>query len=122
MAKDDKEMVGYRQQPGKLLFNRPGSGGKNPLSSLRDESMIPESQGGGRSQPWGSHVHDELVTSSSIGKRTPLIDSQYKVTGQAQYGDDFRLPGEAVQDESHPANYCSSSNSYQAFPYVHLCL
>ncbi len=96
MAKDDKEMVGYRQQPGKLLFNRPGSGGKNPLSSLRDESMIPESQGGGRSQPWGSHVHDELVTSSSIGKRTPLIDSQYKVTGQAQYGDDFRLPGEAV--------------------------
>jgi 4-hydroxybenzoyl-CoA reductase subunit alpha len=31
-----------------------------------------------------------------IGKRTPLIDSKWKVTGQALYGDDIRLPGEII--------------------------
>jgi len=41
---DEKEMVGYRQQPGKLPFSRPGSGGKDQFSDLRDEDLIPESQ------------------------------------------------------------------------------
>ena len=45
MSNDD-EMVGYRQQPGKLPFSRPGSGGKNQFSELRDIQLIPESQGG----------------------------------------------------------------------------
>jgi hypothetical protein len=31
-VKDKKEMVGYRQQPGKLDFTRPGSGGSSPIS------------------------------------------------------------------------------------------
>ncbi|MBC8437661.1 MAG: molybdopterin-dependent oxidoreductase, partial [Euryarchaeota archaeon] len=93
---DEKEMVGYRQQPGKLPFSKPGSGGKNQFSSLRDEEMIPESQGGGRTQPWGGHRHDELVTSAAIGKRTPLIDGRYKVTGEAKFGDDIRLPNELI--------------------------
>ena len=44
--KEKKEMVGYRQQPGKTPFSRPGSGGKSPFSEPRDEEMIPESQGG----------------------------------------------------------------------------
>ena len=29
-----KEIVGYRQQPGKLPFSRPGSGGKENSQSL----------------------------------------------------------------------------------------
>ena len=37
------EMVGYRQQPGKLPFAKPGSGGKDRFSSPRDEEMIPKS-------------------------------------------------------------------------------
>jgi len=39
-----KEIVGYRQQPGKLPFSRPGSGGKGKFSESTDEEMIPESQ------------------------------------------------------------------------------
>ena len=93
---DEKEMVGYRQQPGKLPFARPGSGGKNQFSNLRDEELIPESQGGKKKQPWGNHRHDELVTSSAIGKRTPLYDAKWKVTGQAKYGDDIRLSNELI--------------------------
>ena len=30
------EMQGYRQQPGKLPFAKPGSGGSEPFSKLRD--------------------------------------------------------------------------------------
>ena len=93
---DEDEMVGYKQQPGKLPFSRPGSGGKDQFSNLQDDKMIPESQGGKRSQPWGTHRHDELITSSSIGHRTPLIDARYKVTGQAKYGDDIRLNNELI--------------------------
>ncbi len=93
---DEEEMVGYKQQPGKLPFARPGSGGKDQFSSLQDEGKIPKSQGGKLAQPWGTHRHDELVTSTSIGTRTPLIDGRYKVTGQAKYGDDIRLSNELI--------------------------
>ena len=92
----DKEIVGYRQQPGKLDFTRPGSGGSSPHSEDRDPGMIPASQGGELEQPWGAHRHDNLVTGRVIGKRTPLIDGKWKVTGQAIYGDDVRLPGEII--------------------------
>ena len=30
--KEKKEMVGYRQQPGKLPFSKPGSGGSSRFS------------------------------------------------------------------------------------------
>ena len=48
MSKDENEdeMVGYRQQPGKLPFAKPGSGGKDRFSRPTDQEMIPESQGG----------------------------------------------------------------------------
>jgi len=92
----DKEMQGYRQQPGKLPFAKPGSGGSKPFSDLRDMEMIPESQGGTKAQPRGPNRHDHLITGSVVGKRTPLVDSHWKVTGQAKYGDDIRLPGEAI--------------------------
>ena len=45
MSDEEKdEMVGYRQQPGKISFSRPGSGGKNSFSEPRDEKMIPEKE------------------------------------------------------------------------------
>ena len=94
--KEDDEMVGYKQQPGKIPFQRPGSGGSNRFSNLRDKSMIPASQGGEKKQPWGSHRHDHLVSTSTIGKRTPLIDGAWKVRGLAKYGDDIRLPDELI--------------------------
>ena len=47
---ESNEMVGYRQQPGKLPFSKPGSGGKNRFSEPTDQSMIPESEGR-RSRP-----------------------------------------------------------------------
>ena len=94
--KEKKEMVGYRQQPGKIPFSRPGSGGKSPFSEPRDEEMIPESQGGKKKQPWGSHKHDKLITGKIVGKPTSLIDSKWKVTGRAKYGDDIRLPNELI--------------------------
>ena len=87
---------GYKQQPGKIPFPRPGSGGKDKFSKLRDMEKIPESQGGELKQPKGPQKHDELVTGSTIGKRTPLVDSRWKVTGQAEYGDDIRLPNEII--------------------------
>ena len=96
MADEKKDMVGYTQQPGKLPFARPGSGGKDTFSRLQDPTMIPESQGGTKPQPLGPHKHDHLVSSTAIGKSTPLVDSRWKVTGQAQYGDDVRLPGELI--------------------------
>ena len=96
MASDKKEMVGYRQQPGKLDFTRPGSGGSSSISRERESDTIPESQGGDLPQPWGPHRHDDLITGRVIGKPTALIDSKWKVTGQALYGDDIRLPGEII--------------------------
>ena len=57
--KNEDEMVGYRQQPGKLPFSKPGSGGKNRFSQPTDAAMITKSQGGKKSQPWGSHRHDK---------------------------------------------------------------
>jgi 4-hydroxybenzoyl-CoA reductase alpha subunit len=92
----NEQMKGYRQQPGKLPFKKPGSGGSRQFSELRDMDYIPESQGGNRAQPRGPNRHDELLTSSSIGRRTPLVDGRWKVTGQAQYGDDIRLSGELI--------------------------
>ncbi len=91
-----KEIVGYRQQPGKLPFSRPGSGGKGKFSETTDPEMIPESQGGKLAQEWGSHRHDGLISGRVIGKSTALVDSSWKVTGQAHYGDDVRLPGELI--------------------------
>ncbi|RAH06894.1 MAG: aldehyde oxidase [Methanobacteriota archaeon] len=97
MSEDgDKEIVGYKQQPGKLPFSKPGSGGKDGLSRPTDPMMIPESRGGGLSQPWGPHRHDNLVSGQVIGKPTALVDGGWKVTGQAHYGDDVRIPGELV--------------------------
>lgn len=91
-----KEIVGYRQQPGKLPFSRPGSGGKGKFSESTDQEMIPESQGGKLAQEWGPHRHDELISGRVVGKSTALVDSSWKVTGQAHYGDDVRLPGELI--------------------------
>ena len=97
MSDEEKdEMVGYRQQPGKISFSRPGSGGKNSFSEPRDEKMIPESQGGMKKQPWGNHRHDNLITGRVVGKPTSLVDSNWKVTGRAKYGDDIRLPNELI--------------------------
>ncbi len=92
----DKEIKGYRQQPGKIPFAKPGSGGREPFSKLRDLEMIPKSEGGYRAQPKGKNRHDHLLTGSTIGRRTPLVDSNWKVTGQAKYGDDIRLPNELI--------------------------
>ncbi len=97
MSEDEgKEIVGYKQQPGKLPFSKPGSGGKDGLSRTTDPMLIPESRGGGLSQPWGPHRHDNLVSGQVIGKPTALVDGGWKVTGQAHYGDDVRIPGELV--------------------------
>jgi len=89
-------MADYRQQPGKLPFPKPGSGGKDQFSKPTDASIIPESQGGSKKQPWGPHPHDELVSGQAIGKPTAMVDSRWKVTGQAHYGDDVRLAGELI--------------------------
>jgi len=94
--KEKKEMVGYRQQPGKLPFSKPGSGGSSRFSRATDQEMIPESQGGRMAQPWGPHRHDVLVSGQAIGKPTAMVDGRWKVTGQAHYGDDVRLPGELI--------------------------
>ena len=96
MPEKEKEMVGYKQQPGKLPFSKPGSGGKDRFSKHTDPEKIPVSQGGKMAQPWGPHKHDSLVTGQAIGKQTALVDGRWKVTGQAHYGDDVRIPGELV--------------------------
>ncbi len=96
MTEKEKEMVGYKQQPGKLPFSKPGSGGKNSFSKPIEENMIPSSQGGKLKQPWGPHRHDSLVSGQVIGKDTALVDSNWKVTGQAHYGDDVRIKGELI--------------------------
>ena len=87
---DKKRVEGYRQQSGKLHFPRPGSGGSLGTSKPRDEEAI------AASKATEGHRHDELITGSTIGKPTGLVDSRWKVTGQAQYGDDIRLPGELI--------------------------
>ena len=94
--KEKKEMVGYRQQPGKLPLSKPGSGGSSRFSRATAQEMIPESQGGRMAQPWGPHRHDVLVSGQAIGKPTAMVDGRWKVTGQAHYGDDVRLPGELI--------------------------
>jgi len=112
---DDEEMIGYKQQPGKLPFARPGSGGSEKFSELRDESRIPESQGGTLAQPQGPNRHDSLITGTAIGRRTPMVDSRWKVMGQAKYGDDIRLPGELfgriLRSPHHYARIMSRSRS-----------
>ena len=90
MADDEDKVVGYRQQGGKLPFPRPGSGGSRKFSEPRDKDRIARTRGS------GGHKHDDLVTGSAIGKTTALIDGRWKVTGQARYGDDVRLPGELI--------------------------
>jgi len=102
---------GYRQQPGgaggevrkdgkrvagKLRFTPPGAGGSRPVSSPRDLDGIPESVGGNEPQPAGHHVHDRLRTGTTVGQATALVDANAKVTGQAWYGDDVRLPNEVI--------------------------
>ena len=103
--------AGYRQQPGsggdstrkdgkrvagKLRFQPPGAGGSRPVASQRDLDAIPESVGGREPQPAGHHVHDGLRTGTSVGRPTALVDANAKVTGQAWYGDDVRLPNEII--------------------------
>ena len=102
---------GYRQQPGgsgqttskdgkrvagKQSFPPPGSGGSRPHMTPRDLDYIPESVGGKEEQPAGSHIHDRARTGTTVGKEIPLVDSNAKVTGQAWYGDDVRLPNEII--------------------------
>ena len=102
---------GYRQQPGassdstrkdgkrvagKQKFPPPGSGGSRPNMAPRDLDFIPESVGGKEPQPAGSHIHDRYRTGTEVGKSRALVDSHAKVTGQAWYGDDVRLPNEII--------------------------
>ena len=102
---------GYRQQPGassgevrkdgkrvagKQKFPPPGSGGSRPKMAPRDLDSIPESVGGKEPQPAGSHIHDRYRTGTEVGKPRALVDSHAKVTGQAWYGDDVRLPNEII--------------------------
>ncbi len=102
---------GYRQQPGassgevrkdgkrvagKQKFPPPGSGGSRPTMAPRDLDAIPESVGGKEPQPAGSHIHDRYRTGTEVGKPRALVDSHAKVTGQAWYGDDVRLPNEII--------------------------
>ena len=63
---------------------------------LGDLDAIPESVGGKEPQPAGSHIHDRYRTGTEVGKPRALVDSHAKVTGQAWYGDDVRLPNEII--------------------------
>ncbi len=101
---------GYKQQPGgntetrkdgkrvagKQSFAPPGSGGSRPKMAGRDLDFIPEMVGGKEHQPAGAHIHDRVRTGTTVGKRMPLVDANAKVTGQAWYGDDVRLPNEII--------------------------
>jgi len=62
----------------------------------RDLDFIPEMVGGKEKQPAGSHIHDRARTGTTVGKSIPLVDANAKVTGQAWYGDDVRLPNEII--------------------------
>ena len=88
--KDGKRVAGQQD------FGVPGSGGSSPESGLQDIERIPVSRGGQKEQPRGPHVHDSHITGTTIGKSTPLVDANWKMTGQARYGDDIRLPGELI--------------------------
>ena len=92
----DKKRTDGKRVAGQQDFGVPGSGGSNPHSNLQDLDYVPESVGGWKKQPRGPHVHDQHVTGMTIGKSVPLVDSNWKITGQAQYGDDIRLPGELI--------------------------
>ena len=37
-----------------------------------------------------------MITGRVVGKSTALVDSNWKVTGRAKYGDDIRLPNELI--------------------------
>ena len=101
---------GYKQQPGgnketrkdgkrvagKQSFAPPGSGGSSPKMAERDLDYIPQMVGGREHQPAGAHIHDRARTGMTVGKRIPLVDANAKVTGQAWYGDDVRLPNEII--------------------------
>ncbi len=102
---------GYKQQPGsgsgeirkdgkrvagKQSFAPPGSGGSRPVMKPRDLDFIPEMVGGKEKQPAGAHIHDRARTGTIVGKSIPLVDANAKVTGQAWYGDDVRLPNEII--------------------------
>ena len=66
--------------------------------------------------------HDSLLTGLSVGKRTPLIDANWKVTGQAKYGDDIPMEYHPII-RSHKACYLSSSKAslYSSkSPYIRL--
>ena len=104
-------MGGYKQQPGassgevrrdgkrvagKQAFPPPGSGGSRPTMAPRDLAFIPETVGGREPKPAGDHIHDRDRTGTTVGKPMALVDSNAKVTGQAWYGDDVRLPGELI--------------------------
>ena len=104
-------MGSYKQQPGgspseirrdgkrvagKQSFPPPGSGGSQPVMRPRDLDFIPETVGGKEPKPAGDHIHDRDRTGTSVGKSMALVDSNAKVTGQAWYGDDVRLPGEII--------------------------
>ncbi|MCS5537645.1 MAG: hypothetical protein NZ770_06030, partial [Candidatus Poseidoniaceae archaeon] len=81
----DKTRADGKRVAGQQDFGVPGSGGSSPESNLQDIDHIPMSQGGQKKQPRGPHVHDQHITGTSIGKRTPLIDANWKMTGQARY-------------------------------------
>ena len=78
------------------MFPPPGSGGSEPTMRPRDLDYIPETVGGKEPKPAGDHIHDRDRTGTVVGKSIPLVDSNAKVTGQAWYGDDVRLPGELI--------------------------
>ena len=88
--------VDGKRVAGKIRFNPPGSGGSKPEMSPRDLDFIPELEGGNEEQPAGGHFQDKYRTGTTVGKRTPLVDANAKVTGQAWYGDDVRLPNEII--------------------------
>ena len=81
---------------GKQSFGPPGSGGSRPEMKLRDLDFIPEMVGENEKQPAGAHIHDRARTGTTVGKAIPLVDANAKVTGQAWYGDDVRLPNEII--------------------------
>ena len=93
---DSKERVDGKRKAGQQDFGIPGSGGSNPESNLQDLDSVPQSVGGWMDQGRGPHVHDRHVTGTTIGKSTPMVDANWKVTGQAEYGDDILLPGEII--------------------------
>ena len=87
-----KTASGWRKTP----IHATRSGWFPPGQHPRDLDGIPESVGGNEPQPAGHHVHDRLRTGTTVGRATALVDANAKVTGQAWYGDDVRLPNEVI--------------------------